>query len=104
MIRHKIMPLAMGFAMGLMMLWMVHRQLTTADALGVAALATFITAHVLVALGVLALPVWIATRVPRLHAILSRLHRPNLGHLTLMLAGVISAALSTHLWIHGGQF
>jgi hypothetical protein len=98
------MPLTMGFGMGLMMLWMVHRQLTSADALGLSALATFIGAHVLVALVVLALPVWVATRIPRLHALLSRVHIPNLKHIVLMLAGAVSAALFTHLWLHGGLF
>jgi hypothetical protein len=93
----------MGFGMGLMMLWMVHLQLTSADAIGLTALTTFIGAHVLVALVVLALPVLIATRIPRLHRILARVHRPNLSHLTLMLAGAVSATLFTHLWIHGGM-
>jgi hypothetical protein len=56
MTRHKILPLTMGFAMGLLMLWMVHRQLASPDTLSFAALATFIGTHVLVAVVVLAQP------------------------------------------------
>jgi hypothetical protein len=102
MTRNNILPLTMGFAMGLLMLWMVHRQLASPDTLGFAALATFIGTHVLVAVVVLALPAWFATRIPRLHRILSRVHHPSRNHMALMLAGAVAATLTTHLWIHGG--
>ena len=102
MTHHKIIPLTMGFGMGLMMLWMLHRPLTSADALGFTALAAFVGAHVLIVIVVLALPVWATTRIPRLHAQLFRMHLPNLKHIALMLVGAVIAASFTHHALHGG--
>ena len=102
MTRHTIMPLTMGFGMGLMMLWMLHNQLTSAGVLGFTALATFIGAHILLVLVAVAVPLWVATRIPRLHRLLSRAHLPNHKHMVLMVLGAVIAAGTTHLALHGG--
>lgn len=100
--RRIFMPLFMGSAMGLMMLVMAHRQLTSVDTMGFIALGIFVVIHLVVALLALALPVWAATRSPAVHRFLKRIHRPNLHHVGLMLIGAILAAFTMHTWIHRG--
>ena len=102
MTRRIFMPLFMGSAMGLMMLVMAHRQLTSVDTMGFIALGIFVGIHLGVALLALALPVWSATRRPAVHRFLKRIHRPNLHNVGLMLIGAILAAFTMHTWIHGG--
>ena len=102
MTRRIFMPLFMGSAMGLMMLVMAHRQLTSVDTMGFIALGIFAGIHLGVALLALALPVWAATRRPAVHRFLKRIHRPNLHNVGLMLIGAILAAFTMHTWIHGG--
>ena len=102
MTRRTFMPLFMGSAMGLMMLVMAHRQLTSVDTMGFIALGIFVGIHLGVALLALALPVWAATRRPAVHRFLKRIHRPNLHNVGLMLIGAILAAFTMHTWIHGG--
>ena len=102
MTRRIFMPLFMGSAMGLMMLVMAHRQLTSVDTMGFIALGIFVGIHLGVALLALALPIWAATRRPAVHRFLKRIHRPNLHNVGLMLIGAILAAFTMHTWIHGG--
>ena len=102
MTRHTFIPVFMGSAMCLMMLGMVHHQLTSVDAIGFIALGVFVGVHVLAALLALALPVWAATRSPAVRCFLKRIHRPNLHHVGLMTMGAILNAFSMHIWIHGG--
>lgn len=102
MTHRTFMPLFMGSAMGLMMLVMAHRQLTSVDTMGFIALGIFVVIHLVVALLALALPVWAARRSPAVHRFLKRIHRPNLHNVGLMLIGAILAAFTMHTWIHGG--
>ena len=102
MTRHTFTPVFMGSAMCLMMLGMVHRQLTSVDAVGFFALGFFVGVHMLAALLALVLPVLAATRSPAVHRFLKRIHRPNLHHVGLMMIGAVLTAFSVHMWIHGG--
>ena len=102
MTRHTFIPVFMGSAMCLMMLGMVHRQLTSVDAVGFIALGVFVGVHVLAVLLALALPVWAATRSPTVYRFLKRIHRPNLHHVGFMMIGAVLTAFSVHMWIHGG--
>lgn len=102
MTRHTLLPLTMGGAMGLMMLWTLHRQLTSDDAMGFAALAVFVGAHLLVVVVALVIPAWAATRLPRVHHFLTGLQRPSLHHIGVMLLGAVLTAFVAHLWLHGG--
>ena len=102
MTRHTFTPVFMGSAMCLMMLGMVHRQLTSVDAVGFISLGFFVGVHVLAALLALALPVWAATRSPAVHRFLKRIHWPKLHHIGLMMIGAILNAFSVHMRIHGG--
>ena len=102
MTRHTFKSVFMGSAMCLMLLAIVHRQLTSVDAVGFIALGFFVGVHVLAVLLALALPVWAATRSPAVHRFLKRTHRPNLHHVGLMMIGAVLTAFSVHMWIHGG--
>ena len=102
MTRHTLKSVFMGSAMCLMLLAIVHRQLTSVDAVGFIALGVFVSVHVLAALLALALPVWAATRSPAVHRFLKRIHWPNLHHIGLMMIGAILNAFSVHMRIHGG--
>lgn len=100
MTRHTLMALTMGALMGLMMLWMLHGAVTGETQRSLAGAAVFVGAHVLVLAVLLALPAFAARRAPWLHARLSRLHRPSLRHVSLMLGAAGTSALIVHL-IHG---
>ena len=102
MTRHTFKSVFMGSAMCLMLLAIVHRQLTSVDAVDFIALGVFVGVYVLAALLVLILPVWAATRSPAVHRFLKRTHRPNLHHVGLMMIGAVLTAFSVHMWIHGG--
>lgn len=102
MTRHTFKSVFMGSAMCLMLLAIVHRQLTSVDAVGFIALGVFVGVHLLAALLALALPVWAATPSPAVHRFLKRTHRPNLHHVGLMMIGAVLTAFSVHMWIHGG--
>ena len=102
MTRHTFIPVFMGSAMCLMMLGMVHHQLTSVDAIGFIAFGVFVGVHVLAVLLALALPVWAATRSPAVHRFLKRIHWPKLLHIGLMMIGAILNAFSVHMRIHGG--
>ena len=94
------MPFFMGAAMGLMMLWMLHGQLTGDSAQSGVALTVFVGAHVLAAGAVIAGGVYAARLSPALRRRLARLHRPSWRHLLLMLAGAAMSAGAAHIWIH----
>ena len=102
MTRYTLKSAFIGSAMCLMLLGMVHRQLTSVDSVGFIALGVFVGVHLLAALLALALPVWAATRSPAVRCFLKRIHRPNLHHVGLMIMGAILNAFSMHIWIHGG--
>ena len=102
MTRYTLKSAFIGSAMCLMLLGMVHRQLTSVDSVGFIALGVFVGVHLLAALLALALPVWAATRSPAVRCFLKRIHRPNLHHVGLMTMGAILNAFSMHIWIHGG--
>lgn len=102
MTRHTFKSVFMGSAMCLMLLGMLHRQLTSVDAVGFIAIGFFVGVHVLAAPLALALPLWAATRSPAGHRFLKRIHRPNLHHVGLIIIGAILNAFSVHMWIHGG--
>jgi hypothetical protein len=95
---HK--PFIMGMLMAVMMLWMLHGQLT-ANALSGAALATFVGVHILMLVVVIGGSLFAARLSPRLRRLIDRLHRPSLQHVGWMLVGALTAAGSVHLTIHG---
>lgn len=99
MTRHTVMPLLMGAGMGLMMLWMVHMQLTGDGSRSLGALIVFAGAHVVVLGIALMLPLVASVRLRRA---LDRIHRPSWRHAGMMLAGAICAAGLTHIFLHGG--
>ena len=94
-------PLVMGALMGLMMLWMVHGQLTGETSLSGIALITFIGGHILFAAVIIG--AWLfATRLsPAARKWLGQLHRPSPRHLGAMLLGASLSAGAVHIWIHG---
>ena len=102
MTRHTLMPIAMGAIMGLMMLWMVHMQITGDTARSLGALAVFVGAHVALIGAVIILPLIAARKLVWLQPFTDRLHRPSLRHITLMLAGAALAAAIVHVTLHGG--
>lgn len=99
--RHRILPLAMGAGMGLMMLWMVHMQLTGDSTRSMGALVIFVGAHVAVLAVALALPFVASARLRR---VLDRVHRPSVHHIMLMLTGALLAAGLAHVLLHSGAF
>lgn len=95
-------PRVMGGAMGLMMLWMIHQQMTTPTALQGTALAAFISIHLLL-LGALIGGAIFATRLhPRLQRIIAKLHRRSWAHMRDMVLGMAVTAGLAHLILHGG--
>jgi len=95
-------PMIMGAVMAPMMLLMLHGQLTAETSATTWAAILFIGAHVALALAALALALFAARLSPALRQQLLRLHRPSLGHVGQMLAGMVLSAASLHLIIHGG--
>ena len=95
-------PLAMGVAMGLMMLWMVHGIVTGNSALAGPASVLFVLAHLAVPLLILGLGVFAARMSPRLYARLPRLRRPSLPHIATMFAGAAGGAALAHVAILAG--
>ena len=94
-------PLAMGALMGLMMLWMLHGQLTGDSSLSGTALAAFVGVHAALAAALIAGALFATRLSPRAQTWLDRLHRPSLRHLRLMLMGATLSAGAVHIWIHG---
>jgi len=93
-------PMLMGGVMGLMLLWMLHGQLTGASTLAGPALTLFIAAHVLVIALVACASLFLARLSPRLRNWLNRLHRPNLSHMVSMMVGVFITLGIVHAAIH----
>lgn len=92
----------MGGAMGLMMLWMLHQQMTAPNAMQGLALVGFIGAHVII-LAALIVGALFASRLhPRIQSLLAKLHRPSWSHLRDMLAGMALTAGFAHIILHGG--
>lgn len=100
--RPTIMPLAMGLAMGPLMLMMLHGMATGEGGRSGLALAVFAGAHVAVVAVVLVLGLFAARLSPGLRARLTRMHRPGGRAAALMLAGAAASALAVHL-LHGGM-
>lgn len=95
-------PVLMGLAMGPMMLWMLHGQLTGSDTRGGWALLVFFAAHVAVLCAVAGAAVFAAHLSPAMRDRLARMHRPSLAHLGLMGIGVLISGAAVHVVVHGG--
>ena len=95
-------PMAMGAGMGLMMLWMVHGMMTGDANLGGWALVGFIGVHLVLVVVVGAAGYFASRLSPRARVVVARLHRPNLRHLAVMVAGAFGAVIVAHLSLHGG--
>ncbi len=94
-------PVLMGPVMGAMMLWMLHGALVGGGVGGVA-LVVFVLAHVVV-VGTVALAAVFAARLsPRLRGWLTRVHRPSLRHVGLMMGSALMTAGVIHVVVHGG--
>ena len=98
MTRHTFLPVALGALMGVAMLWMIHGKIISGDAPDLTVLAVFIGLHVAVIGVVLLLPL-IAS--PGLRRWLSRRHRPDARHFSLMIGGAALGAAALHLALHG---
>mmetsp|Transcript_18462 Transcript_18462/g.30107 ORF Transcript_18462/g.30107 Transcript_18462/m.30107 type:complete len:99 (+) Transcript_18462:12345-12641(+) len=96
------MPLAMGAVMGLMMLWMVHMQITGDGARSRGALLVFVGTHMVLIAALVILPLIASRRLGWVRRVTDRLHRPSLRHIALMLTGAALATAITHVAIHGG--
>ncbi|MDX8347880.1 hypothetical protein SLH49_07770 [Cognatiyoonia sp. IB215446] len=94
-------PLLMGASMGLMMLWMVHGQLTGETSLSGIALVTFVGAHILFAATIIGAGLVVTRLSPAARQWLRNLRRPSLRHLGIMLLGATLSAGAVHIWIHG---
>lgn len=95
--RHTTMPIAMGAMMGLMILWMMHGQMTGQ---GAPVAWGFVLAHVAVIAVVLGgVAMGLHRRFPRLAGVLR--HRPSGRHVALMLGSAVATAFVIHL-LHGG--
>jgi len=102
MIRHSIAPLIIGAAMGLMLLWMVHMQMTNGKAGSLGALIVFVGAHVAVLALALVVPLRAARRLVWVRHLTDRVHRPSLRHGALMLGGALMATGTAHFALHSG--
>ncbi len=91
-----IRPFVVGGAMAAMMLWMGHGQIMSGEIDVTAGAILFGLTHVLVLIAVLG----IAFVFPPVRRFL-RGHRPSARHVTGMLAGMVLAAGSIHLAMHG---
>lgn len=95
-------PALMGSLMGLMMLAMVHLMMTSESNLAGTALVAFVGAHLALVLGLVAISWWAIRFSPALRARISKLHRPDTAHITVMLIAALLAAGLSHLALHGG--
>lgn len=89
-------PFLIGAVMAAMMLWMGHARLMSGEVDLTAGVVLFALAHVAVIVAVLA----VALVVPRVRRVL-RGHRPSIGHVAGMLAGMVVTAGSVHAVMHG---
>ncbi len=94
-------PFSMGILMGLMMLWILHRQLTGGSDVTAAAAIAFIGAHVVFALVLIGGGVFATRLSPRTSAWISRLHRPSARQIVWILCGAILAVSLIHVTAHG---
>lgn len=97
----QAIPYAMGGAMGLMMLGMVHMTVTGQSELGVWAAIGFVLAHVAAVLVIVVVPLAAARHIPRLARYIEQMHRPSWAHLRQMLIGAGLAVALTHVTLHG---
>ena len=95
-------PIVMGGLMGIMMLWMLHGQMTSTSALAGWALVAFIGVHVALIAAAIGAGLFAARLSPKMRAMLARMHRPSFHHIALMLIGMIASAGLVHLYMHGG--
>ncbi|MFL4468660.1 hypothetical protein ACERZ8_01760 [Tateyamaria armeniaca] len=102
MTRHSLMPFVMGAVMGLVMLWMLHMQITGEGDQSIAALVVFAAAHVGALAAILVVPLFAARRLAWVRRLAKHMHRPRLSQAVYMLAGAVFAAAITHVIIHGG--
>jgi hypothetical protein len=90
-------PMFMGAAMAGAMLWMLHDQLMAQGVASFWLIFGFVAVHGAV-VGLVGL---LALLIPGLRKRIGR-HRPSLGHLGAMAAGLILTVAAVHLAIHGG--
>ncbi len=98
--KQTIAPIGMGIIMGLMMLWMLHGQLTGQD-VSLVALTAFVAAHGVILLIIIGAGVFAARLSPGIRQKLDRLHRPSSRHMGKMLGSATTTALTIHLILHG---
>ncbi len=91
-----IRPFLIGAAMPAMMLWMGHERIMSGEMMVTAGAVIFLLAHVAAVAVILSL----ALLSPRMRHALKR-HRPSLSHMSVMLCGMVLAAGTIHLVIHG---
>ena len=89
-------PILAGAAMGAMMVWMMHDQVMSEGISAAAASVAFVAAHVAL-VGFVALA---ALFIPKVRSAV-RSHRPSMGHLGLMLLGLIGSIALIHFSQHG---
>ena len=95
-------PVVLGGLMGAMMIWMVHGQMTGTSALAGWALGAFIGVHVVLIAAAIGAGLFAACLSPNLRVRLSRLHRPSVHHIALMLVGMVGSVAVVHVYMHGG--
>ena len=89
-------PFAIGAVMAAMMLWMGHARIMSGEVDLTAGAVLFAAAHLVLVAVVLGLALF----VPRVRQVL-RGHRPRLGHVALMVAGMLVASSVIHGVMHG---
>jgi hypothetical protein len=89
-------PFAVGAVMAALMLWMLHDRIMSGDAGVIAGAAQFILAHVGIAVALAG----VTLLFPLARKAALR-HRPSLGHLVGMSAGMAASAATLHAVIHG---
>jgi hypothetical protein len=82
--------------MAAMMLWMGHARIMSGEIDLTAGALVFVLAHVVLVAAVLGLALF----VPRVRRVL-RDHRPDMGHVAGMLAGILVTSGSVHAIMHG---
>ena len=90
-------PIIMGAVMALVMLAMLHKPIMAGTMTLSAVSVGFVLAH----LAVLGIGLGLVALLPGARKLAVR-HRPGLRHLAGMAAGVVMAAGTVHILMHGG--
>ncbi len=97
-----VRPMAMGAAMGAMMLWMLHGVLTGTNDLSAKAAIVFVLGHTVALSAIVLLGLWSTRFSAKWQMRLQRLHRPSLRHVGAMVAGALGTAAVIHGVLHSG--